>query len=315
MKLKKTISCGMLALGLAAAVAAPFASAVGLSINVGGTPISAGLNLQAPLWSVAMDFQAWVTMLDSQGHVAQNVDYSDEPIFHGWRTPVKGKMVMEMGTGGLRGAATFDSFLFLGNTASGHDVQFYSPNALLNLLPTNTLMLGNKLFNWGPIKSTQNIPVSVVLDIGGLTTALSNSVKGQVLQGLLTAESDNSLVDDGNGGTMGISMGPVLVATTSYNTTDVDTDGDGVPGPLVFGTNPSGTTPLLVDHATDVTNGDVGIGGSPIKISAFKGFSPNFDIVQATVTCMSTIVSCNTFGLSMPPFPLSAQPLEPLLIQ
>lgn len=307
MKLKKTIYSGLFALGMAGAVVAPPASALTLNLKLGGTPISATLDAPVLLWSVAMDFEGWVTMLDSQGGVVQNQSYINEPTFHGWRTPVKGKMVLEMGTSGMRGAATFEPFTFLGAIASGHDVQFYSPNALLNMLPTNTLLLGNMLFNWGTSKYTQNIPVSVVLDIAGLTTALSNTVKGQVLEGLLTAESDNTLVDDGSGGTMGISMGRMLVVTTSYNTTDVDTDGDGVPGPLVLGSNPSGTTPLLVDNAVDVTNGDVGIGGSPIKISAFKGFSPNFDIVRATVTCGSTIYSCNTFGMAMPAFPLSAQ--------
>lgn len=304
MKLKKTISYGLFALGMAGAVATFPASAVGLSVDVGGTPVSASIDLPVLLWSAAMDFEGWVTMLDSQGRVAQNLDYENEPTFHGWRTPIKGKMVMEMGTSGIRGAATFEPFEFLGGTASGHDVMFYSPNALLNMLPTNTLMLGNMLFNWGTTKSTQNIPVSVVLDIGNLTTMLANTSKGQVLEGMLTAESDNTL--DANGGS--ISMGPVLVATTSYNTTDVDTDGNGVPGPVVYGANPSGTTPLKPDNVIDVTNGDVGIGGSPIKISAFKGFNPNFDITKVTVTCGSIIYSCNTFGLAMPAFPLSAQP-------
>lgn len=308
MKLKKTICNGLFALGMAGAAVAPPASALDLSLNLGGTPVSAALDLPVFLWSAAMDFEAWVTMLNSEGGVVWNPSYSNEPTFHGWRTPVKGKMVLEMGTNGMRGAATFEPFSFFGLIASGHDVQFYSPNALLNMLPTNTLMLGNMLFNWGTEQKTQNIPVSVVLDIAGLTTALSNTVKGQVLEGLLTAESDDTLVNDGNGGTMGISMGRMLVVTTSYNTTDVDTDGNGVPGPLVLGTNPSGTTPLLVDKAVDVTNGDIGIGGSPIKISVFRNFSPNFDISKATVTCASTIYSCNTFGMAMPAFPLSAQP-------
>lgn len=313
MKLKNTIGKGLLALGTAWALTATPASALSLNLNLGTTPVSASLDLPVLLWSAAMDFEGWVTMLEPKGAVVRNASYLEEPTFHGWRTPIKGKMVIEMGTSGLRGAASFESFPFLGLIASGHNVQFYSPNALLDLLPTNTLMLGNMLFNWGSYYGTQNIPVSIVLDIGDLTTVLRNTTKGQVLEGLLTAESDNTLVSDGSGGTKGISMGRVLVATTSYNTTDVDTDANGMPGPLVLGSNPSGTTPLLVDQTTDVTNGDVGIGGSPIKISIFAGFNPNFDIVKATVTCMSTIYSCNTFGMSMPAFPLSAQPLDPLL--
>jgi hypothetical protein len=168
------------------------------------------------------------------------------------------------------------------------------------------------LFDFGNVKG---IPVSIVLDIGGLTTALQNTAKGQVLKGVLTAASDNTLVQDSlDSQPYGIPIGPVLVATTTYDTTDVDTDGDGVPGPIKFGTNPSGTTPLIEDGTIDATNGDVGIGGSPIRKGGFTDFNANFDVVTATVTCVSTVLSCNYAGLKLPSLPaLSAQPLAPLL--
>jgi hypothetical protein len=106
----------------------------------------------------------------------------------------------------------------------------------------------------------------------------------------------------------------VLVSTTTLNTTDVDTNGDGIPGPIMRGLNPSGTTPLIEDAVINTTNGDVGVAGSPIKVSLFKGFSPAFDITQATVTCVSALLSCNTYGLKLPPvLTLSAKPLAPLL--
>jgi hypothetical protein len=313
MKLNKTLKTALRAICLTGVAAASLpATAAGLSLSLGGTKIELGTP-DVLVTSVAMDFEGWVTMLWPDGHVFGNFSAKDEPNFNGARTPIKGKMVMEIGSGGLRGAATFDPFLFANSPSSGHDVQFYSPNALLNALPTNTLLLGNMLFDFGTIK---NIPVSIVLDIGGLTTALTNTAQGKVLKGILTAASDNTLVDmgDGAGYAHSISMGPVLVATTTLDTTDVDTDGDGLPGPIKRGINPSGTTPLIEDAVIDVTNGDIGIGGSPMRTAPFPGFSPNFDIVEATVTCFKVGSSCNTAGLPMPPLPpLSAQPLEPLL--
>ena len=323
---KRMFKASMLALGMMGAVAASTtASALNFGLPVSGLTVGGGITFGAPVMSVGMDFEGWVTMLFPDGHVFGNYNQQDEPTFHGARTPIKGHMVMDIGSGGLRGSATFDPFLFANSPASGHDVTFYSPNALLNLLPTNTLLLGNMLFDFGNIK---DIPVSIVLDIGNLTTALQNTAKGKILKGILTAASDDTLVDigDGNGYSQSISMGPVLVATTTWDTTDVDTDGDGQPGPLYGpyfdtthphgtpGPNPSGTTPLIEDTQVDATNGDIGIGGSPMKTAPFEGFSPNFDIVQAKVTCFNILTSCNTSSLPMPPLPpLSAQPFGPLL--
>ena len=300
MKLKKMTKASLIAIGMMGAATATNSATAGL-LNL----------LSVPVLSVGMDFEGWVTMLWPDGHVFGNYNQANEPTFHGERTPIKGHMVMEYGSDGLVGTATFDSFMFANSPASGHDVQFYSPNALLNAMPTNTLMLGNMLFDFGTIK---NIPVSIVLDIGGLTTAMGNTAKGQILKGVLTAASDNTLVDngDGTGYSHSISMGPVLVATTTWDTTDVDTNGDGVPGPIKKGVNPSGTTPLLEDTSVDVTNGDIGIGGSPMKTTPFLGFNPNFDIVTATVTCVSVLSSCTGTGY-LPRITLSAQPLGPLL--
>ncbi|MAT64071.1 MAG: hypothetical protein CMN57_00305 [Gammaproteobacteria bacterium] len=265
------------------------------------------VNVDAKVASVGMDFSGWVTMLDPQGRPLQNPNFLDEPRFNGWRTPVSGSMVLNITNDGLVGKATFGSFKFFFQDASGRDVTFVSAHTLLGV-PSDTLLIGNMLFDFG---ATRGIPVSVVLDVGGLTTALQSTAEGQVLKGLLTAESDNTQTPDPS---VDISIGPVLVATTAWNTTDVDTDGDGQPGPLELGDNPSGTTPLIRDMAVDATNGDIGIGGSPMSTLPFQGFSPNFDIEKATVTCVSAILSdCEAGGLSLPKFEMSAQPLEPLV--
>lgn len=270
------------------------------------------IDADATVASVGMDFSGWVTMLDPAGRPIQNTSFLDEPRFHGWRSPVKGSMVLNITNEGLVGRATFEPFPFFGVQSSGRDITFVSAHlagiSTLLEVPTDTLLIGNMAFDFGV---TEGIPVSVVLDVGGLTSALKNTFKGDVLKGLLTAESDNTRTPDP---TVDISMGPVLVATVAYDTTDVDTDGDGQPGPISMGDNPSGTTPLIRDMVVDATNGDIGIGGSPMKAGPFVGFSPNFDIDEATVTCVSALLSdCEAGGLKLPGIDLTAQPLEPLV--
>ena len=265
------------------------------------------LSKPATVASVGMDFEAYVTLLNPDGRVVRNPSLLDEPTYHGFRNPVKGHMVFNVTSEGLVGAATFEPFEFFGTPASGRDITIVPAHTVVGIMPTDTLMVANMLFDWN---GNNGIPVSIVVDIGGLTSALNNTFKGQVLKGLLTAESENTTVRPGDD----ITMGPVLVATTSQNTSDVDTDGDGMPGPIALGDNPSGTIPLLVDTVTDLTNGDIGIGGSPMKDGPFTGFNANFDVKTMTVTCVSGILSnCESGGLKVPQINLSAQPLEPLL--
>lgn len=250
--------------------------------------------------SFAMNFNGYVTMLGPDGTPLFNSSFNKETRFHGARTPISGTMVMDIGLNGLRGTATFAPFLFFGSVASGQDISFV-PAATIANIPTNTLLLGNMLFNWN---GNNGIPVSIVLDMGNLTTALMQSSPGSVIGALLTPASDNTLF---NGELMPI--GPCVVATTTWNTTDVDTDHDGTPGPVLLGTNPSGTLPLLVDTVTDATNGDIGLGGSPMKAGPFKDYNANMDITDVTVTCVDAVgSSCAT----VPPITLSPQPLAPL---
>ena len=68
------------------------------------------------------------------------------------------------------------------------------------------------------------------------------------------------------------------MVTTTWNTTDIDPEGDG----LQLGDNPSGQLPLIADTVVDSTNGDVGIGGNPLQ-QVFPGFNPNFDITSLTI--------------------------------
>jgi len=298
------LACGTVQAGLLGSLL-NIGSSTDADLQLGG--IGADVQVTASIASVGMDFVAWVTMIDSTGAPVNNPSFAGEPNYHGWRYPVKGKMVFNLTAEGLAGAASFEPFDFFGVPASGRDINFVPAHTVLGLIPIDTLLVGNMLFDWN---GNNGIPVSLVLDIGDLTTALMNTFEGEVLKGLLTAETENTLVPSGED----ITMGPVLVATTSWDTTDVDTDGDGEPGPLSLGVNPSGTTPLIPDMALDTTNGDIGLGGSPMKAGPFKGFNANFDVIEATVTCVSAILSdCETGGLKVPQIPLSAQPLDPLL--
>jgi hypothetical protein len=262
--------------------------------------------------SFGVDFKGYVTMLAQDGSILRNTTPPAGDPFDGYRTPVTGKMVLDIGLlGGLSGTATIDPIFFFGSNTNGRDISFKPVSTLLNI-PTSTLLLGNLSFDFGTIPSFQGIPVSIVLDLGNLTTALMGSSLGDIVGGLLTAPSENTVVGTGESART-YPMGPVVVATTTWNTTDVDTNGDGVPGPVMLGTNPSGTTPLIVDVAIDTTTGEVGIGGSPIKASGFATFSPNFDFKEITVTCINLLASCANGGIPVPPLPLNPDPLAPLL--
>lgn len=265
--------------------------------------------------SVGMDFKGYVTMLSAEDGVALRNPSAGGAGYQGYRTPISGHMVMDFTETGMIGRATFTPFKFFGITSSGRDITFVpSDNLFGTPVPSSTLLVGNMLFDFGT--NVTGIPVSIVLDIGNLSTALMNSRVGDVISGMMRAASDNTVFEtedaEGNIVPMTMPIGPVVVATTTWDTTDVDTDHDGQPGPIMFGSNPSGTVPLLVDTTLDMTNGDIGIGGSPIKIGPFAGFSPNFDIKEVTVTCVSALVSCSSSGVAVPEMPLSPKPLEPV---
>jgi hypothetical protein len=272
--------------------------------------VGTGMGATASAISFGVDFEGYVTMLASNGDFVVNSSFTTEPPFYGRRTAVSGHMILDIGLNGLSGTATINPILFFGVESHGRDVHFEPVDTLLGVIPENTLLLGNMLFDFG--EGVPGIPVSIVLDMGNLTTALMGASLGNVIGGLLTAPTENTVGDIGDG-PQTLPMGPVVVATTTWNTTDADTDNDNIPGPVLQGTNPSGVLPLKVDKKVDVTNGDIGLGGSPIKVTAFRGFSPNFDFKQITVTCINLLASCADGGIPVPPLPLNPDPLGGLL--
>ena len=127
-----------------------------------------GITPNASATSFGMDFHAYITLTNAAGTPVNNTSFVNEPRFHGWRSPISGKMVMDIGPNGMRGTATFEPFPFMGSEASGQDISFVPVSTVLNI-PTSSLLLGNMLFNWN---GNNGIPVSIVLDMGDLTTAL-----------------------------------------------------------------------------------------------------------------------------------------------
>jgi hypothetical protein len=138
-----------------------------------------------------------------------------------------------------------------------------------------SLVLGNMSFNWN---GSNGIPMSLVWDASGLLSAIDGGLSvGQNISGGALPASDNT-ENDSNGlpGGTTYPIGPALLATTSWNTTKIGTP--------VLGTNPSGTLPLIADTVVDITNGDLGVGGSPMPTFPFPAFNANFDILSMTVT-------------------------------
>lgn len=226
------------------AIAVAVTSALGVA-----APVSAN-----PMDLVYVDFTGLFTMLNPDGSAAfNNSDFSTNA-FYGNRTNVAGSMMFNTTTGAGTGSMLPFSFGSADNAAATN-ITFQSIG--------NNLVLGNLGFNWS---GNNGIPVSIVLDAtgffgamgGGLTT--SDNISGV---GSLAATDDFSF---GGKGSYTLPLGPVPLATTTWNTTNIGTVG--------LGSNPSGTVPLTADT----------IGGSPMQTAPFLGWNANFDITGLHVT-------------------------------
>ena len=234
-----------------------------------------GVSVSADAGTITGSWTGAFTMLGGNGSVTANTDLSS--CLPGMtvggvceRTGVSGTMSFDTNTGA--GSGTVVPFSFFGSgLASATTITF---QAIGNGFGgPGTLVLGNMGFNWN---TNNGIPVSIVLDAQGFFGAMagglavSNTVTGT---GGAIPASNNTVV---GGSTYPI--GPAVMATTTWNTTNIGTP--------VLGTNPSGTLPLVNDTVVDSTNGDIGIGGSPMPAGPFTGFNANFDILSMHIdTC------------------------------
>jgi hypothetical protein len=219
-----------------------------------------GVSATASAAVIGVDYSGWFTMVNAGGtDVNVNGDSSGGPMY-GRRTAVTGTMTFNTSTGA--GSGTMVPFSFFGSgNAAATTISFQAVGDGLG--GQGPLVLGNMGFNWN---SNNGIPTSIVLDAsgffaavggGGLTT--SSTITGGVL-----GATDGFLFNFGKF-SYTLPMGPVPIATTTFNTTDI--------GTVVLGTNPSGTLPFTDD----------GIGGSPMKAGPFPGFNANFDITTLHV--------------------------------
>lgn len=221
--------------------------------NVVGTSTIASADV------IHMQYAGWFTMLNPAGtDVIVNGDASGNDMY-GRRTAVNGTMTFDTVTGAGSGSMAPFSFFGSGGASRASAISFQSVG--------NGLLLGNMTFIW----KFPDTPVSIVLDAsgffgavaGGLTTSDTVSGVGSL------AATDDFLFNFGKF-SYTLPIGPVPMATTTFNTTDI--------GTVIFSTNPSGTLPLTDDS----------IGGSPIKAGPFPSFNANFDITTIHVNSIDT---------------------------
>ncbi len=255
------------------------AGAIALALGSVGMPRPAAADVFTFSWSGEF------TMLGSTGLVTANGDAPGAPWYTN-RTPITGTMVLNTTTGA--GSGTVKPFSFFGGGLAK------ATNVTMQAIGNGSggagpLVLGNMGFNWN---GNNGIPVSIVLDAQGLFGAIQASVtSGQVISGVgALAASNDTVFGGGRAGTYTLPLGPSPVVTTTWNTTNI--------GSPALGTNPSGSLPLIADTVADASNGDTGIGGSPMQTSPFPNFNANFDMTSLKVTTIAPSAVADTTSVS-----------------
>ena len=214
-----------------------------------------------------MSYDGLFTFLDPDGRALQNTSYpyyGDTTWGYGFRTQISGTLQYDTNTG--NGNATVNHFEFFnGGPFVAWDFEMQSIGG--------GLMLGNFYWGWGG----SDIPTQIVLDASGLFAELSTVSIGDVYDANTCTSSGACATPASNdistpikqGGIGSYLIGPVPVATSSFNTT----------GQAGFG-----TTLGMLSLGTDD-----GIGGSPMDNGPFIGFNFNFDMTTITVTNVSAV--------------------------
>lgn len=206
-------------------------------------------------------YTGWFTMMNPDGSGAFGNSDASSQRFYGNRTAISGTIIFDTTTGAA--TATMAPFSFGGaDNAAATNISFQTIN--------NNMVLGNLGFNWS---GNNGIPVSIAWDATGLLDAINQGMAAGDTIGTgkefdcapttqtkitcgLAATDDFSF---GGKGSYTLPIGPVPLATTTFNTTDI--------GTVVLGTNPSGTLPLIADT----------IGGSPMLTAPFLAWNANFE--------------------------------------
>jgi hypothetical protein len=225
------------------AIASAIAVTMGLGVAAAPTTASAA--------NVTADWSGLFTILNSAGAPTQNTSYpyyGDPTWGYGVRTQISGSLTFDTSTGS--GSATVNPFdFFAGGPAVATTVTMQAIGDGAG--GQGTLVLGNMGFNWN---GNNGIPVSIVLDAAGFFGALQGGQTTGSISGVGATPASNNIAKNQ------YPIGPAPMATTTWNTTPI--------GTVVLGTNPSGTLPLTNDT----------VGGSPMLVGPFAGFSANFDL-------------------------------------
>jgi hypothetical protein len=270
-------------------------------MNLKKTAISTAIGLAvigsavAPLTASAtvsnFDFNGWFTMLDPAGNALGNTSIARG---NNNQTAITGTMSFDTTTGAGTAVITpFDFFSKGPATAQGVTFQAIGDG----FGGSGTLVLGNMLFDWA---GNNGIPVSLVMDAAGFFT------NGAVMA---TPASDGTYVGSGYGNAGYLSLGPVLMASTTWNVHPSPACGlagntTTPAGGGCMGVLPSGGLPLVADTALNVNKSYVsntyGIGGVPMWDGPFTGFNANFDVTALSFT--------GTSSGSIAPFPVGPYP-------
>ena len=213
------------------------------------------------------------TMLQSTGGVTTNSDlnFCNPDMLSGGfcvRTAINGSITYDTVAG--TGTMSINPFSFFGSGVAAATTITFQAIGNGSGGP-GTLVLGNMSFFWN---NNNGIPVSIVWDAAGLFNAINGGLSpGDTVTGGTLPASNNTIYSGAS-----FPIGPAVMAVTTWNTTSIGTP--------VLGTNPSGTLPLVTDTIVDSTNGDTGIGGSPMPTAPFQNFNANFDFTNLLVTCV-----------------------------
>jgi hypothetical protein len=260
-----------------------------------------GVSASAEADTVTANWTGLFTMLSPIGPFLHNTDTSQcasaylVSSLQCARTSISGTLSYDSTT--ATGSMSFAPFSFYGVGNFSQALPFSFQTIGNGMGGPGTLVLGNMGFNWN---GSNAIPTSIVWDAAGFLGALGGGLSvSQTLSGTgaLPASDNTEMDSDGVPGGTTYPIGPALMATTTRNTTKVGT-------PFIGMTGPSGTLPLVADSYIDTTNGDIGVGGSPMPTTPFTAYNANFDITTMHITsCTDTGTGTSICSPTVVPVP------------
>lgn len=251
------------------------------------TAVATALLASAPMASAAVntfDFGGFFSMLDSAGAIVANTSKTVKDVTK-YQTAITGTLSFDSVTGA--GTGTLVPFQF-NNNAPGLDAEAVGIKMQAigdGMGGAGTLVLGNMLFNWN---GSNGIPVSIVLDAGGFFASAGQPgavAAAPASDGTYVGFIGPTLAEAENGVAGYLAIGPIPIATTEWNTTNIN---GCVAGPTCMGNGSSGGTPLITDtvaNPNEFGQGDgIGVAGSPFQAGPFADFNPSFDVTTLTFT-------------------------------